>query len=149
MDLSYIEFLHHGHFPTAWCFLVIVLLNNYQCKILSIVKTILSSSLCHPSSLFFGAQAGRKFYNLPAFFSFIRRIWHTPRGGIHNVVRDVSAKRLACQVVYSRFYTNLHKKFYFLTHIFSILKFSSLSCLYVSDRKQLIPVSRRSCLLLF
>lgn len=65
-----------------------------------------------------------KIYNLPAFFSFIRRIWHTPRGGIHDVVRDVSAKRLAYQVVYSRFYTNLHKKV-LLSHSYlsSILKF--------------------------
>lgn len=142
---------HHGHSPTAWCFLVIVLLIDCQCEILGVIKTVFIALIESPSSCS-GVQAGRKFVTYRRFFSFVRRIWHTPRGGIHDVVRDVSAKRLARQMVYSRFSTNLHK-ILLLTYLPSMLKslLCRFPCLHVSDRDRraakLIPISRRSCLL--
>lgn len=39
-----------------------------------------------------------RIFTLVSYFS-IRRIRHSPSGRIHSMVRDVSTKRLDCQVV--------------------------------------------------
>jgi len=88
-----------------------------------------------------GAQAGRKFVTYHRFFSFVRRIWHTPRGGIYDVVRDVSAKRLACQMIYSRFYETAQNSTSHLSSVYT--KVSSLLS-FVSYHVKLVIDARRN-----
>lgn len=108
-------------------------------------------ALIESPSPFSGTQAGQKFVIYHCFFSFIRRIWHTPRGGIHDVVRDVSAKRLACQMVYSRYYESAQNS---ISHLSSVyIEVSSLSS-FVSHVSSCSTRSETyfglsSCLLLF